>query len=66
MNAPAPADAGREGATPRLVEVALPLPLLRTFTYAVPDATRHPLVAGSRVVVPVSYTHLTLPTSDLV
>lgn len=53
MNAPAPADAGREGATPRLVEVALPLPLLRTFTYAVPDATRHPLVAGSRVVVPV-------------
>jgi len=53
VTAPAPADAGREGATPRLVEVALPLPLLRTFTYAVPDATRHPLVAGSRVVVPV-------------
>ena len=44
-----PASAGR----PRLVEVALPLPLLRTFTYAVPEATRHPLVAGSRVVVPV-------------
>jgi primosomal protein N' (replication factor Y) (superfamily II helicase) len=38
---------------PRLVEVALPLPLLRTFTYAVPERTRHPLVAGSRVVVPV-------------
>ncbi|MEX2180498.1 MAG: primosomal protein N' [Gemmatimonadaceae bacterium] len=39
--------------TARLVEVALPLPLLRTFTYAVPAETRHPLVAGSRVVVPV-------------
>lgn len=39
--------------TARLVEVALPLPLLRTFTYAVPATTRHPLVAGSRVVVPV-------------
>ncbi|MBX7120158.1 MAG: primosomal protein N' [Gemmatimonadaceae bacterium] len=38
---------------PRLVEVALPLPLLRTFTYAAPDAPRHPLVPGSRVVVPV-------------
>jgi primosomal protein N' (replication factor Y) len=37
----------------RLVEVALPLPLLRTFTYAVPASTKHPLVAGSRVVVPV-------------
>jgi primosomal protein N' (replication factor Y) len=37
----------------RLVEVALPLPLLRTFTYAVPEQTRHPLVAGSRVVAPV-------------
>ena len=39
--------------TPRLVEVALPLPLLRTFTYAVPDKTRNPLAAGSRVVVNV-------------
>ena len=38
---------------PRLVEVALPLPLLQTFTYAVPETTRHALVAGSRVVVPV-------------
>lgn len=37
----------------RLVEVALPLPLLRTFTYAVPERTRHPVQAGSRVVVPV-------------
>ena len=41
--------AGRE----RLVEIALPLPLPRTFTYAVPETTRHPVVAGSRVVVPV-------------
>ena len=45
----APDSAGR----PRLVEVALPLPLLQTFTYSVPETTRHPLVAGSRVVVPV-------------
>ena len=37
----------------RLVEVALPLPLLRTFTYAVPDSLKHPVVAGSRVVAPV-------------
>ena len=37
----------------RLVEIALPLPLLRTFTYAVRTPTRHPLVAGCRVVVPV-------------
>lgn len=47
MTAPTPT--GR----PRLVEVALPLPLLRTFTYAVPDTLRHAVVAGSRVVVPV-------------
>ena len=40
-------------AAARLVEVALPLPLLRTFTYAVPERTRHPVQAGSRVVVPV-------------
>ena len=39
--------------TTRLVEVALPLPLLRTFTYAVPERTRHPVHAGSRVVVNV-------------
>jgi primosomal protein N' (replication factor Y) (superfamily II helicase) len=37
----------------RLVEVALPLPLLRTFTYSVPESTRHRVSAGSRVVVPV-------------
>ena len=50
MTHPAPGGhAGRE----RLVEVALPLPLPRTFTYAVPAVTKHPLVAGSRVVVPV-------------
>ena len=39
--------------TTRLVEVALPLPPLRTFTYAVPERTRHPVHAGSRVVVNV-------------
>ena len=37
----------------RLIEVALPLPLFKTFTYAVEGETRHPLVAGSRVIVPV-------------
>ncbi|HEY2850855.1 MAG TPA: hypothetical protein VGI97_13315, partial [Gemmatimonadaceae bacterium] len=37
----------------RLVDVALPIPLFRTFTYTVDGQTRHPLVAGSRVVVPV-------------
>jgi primosomal protein N' (replication factor Y) (superfamily II helicase) len=37
----------------RLVDVALPLPLFKSFTYAVEGATRHPLVPGSRVVVPV-------------
>ena len=37
----------------RLVNVALPIPLFRTFTYAVDGETRHPLVPGSRVVVPV-------------
>jgi len=57
----APRDRSNEGGVmdavapgrPRLVEVALPLPLLKTFTYAVPETTRHPLVPGSRVVVPV-------------
>ncbi len=38
--------------TARLVDVALPLPLFRSFTYAVPDAPRHPVEPGARVVVP--------------
>jgi len=38
--------------TARLVDVALPLPLFRTFTYAVPDGLRHAVVPGARVVVP--------------
>ncbi len=36
----------------RLVDVALPLPLFRTFTYAVPEGLRHAVQPGSRVVVP--------------
>src|SRR5947209_17226182 len=36
-----------------LAEVALPLPLFKTFTYAVPAGLRHPLVPGTRVVVPL-------------
>ena len=38
---------------PRLIEVALPLPLFRTFTYAVDREFTNPVVAGSRVVVPL-------------
>ena len=37
----------------RLIEVALPLPLFRTFTYKVDRAFANPLVPGSRVVVPL-------------
>jgi primosomal protein N' (replication factor Y) len=40
-------------AEPRLIDVALPLPLFRTFTYAAPAETANPLVPGARVVVPV-------------
>ena len=36
----------------RCVEVALPAPLFRTFTYSVPDGIAMPIPAGSRVVVP--------------
>jgi primosomal protein N' (replication factor Y) len=46
----------RPDGSPRLVEVALPIPLFKTFTYAVPESTRHSVVAGSRVVVPVRNT----------
>ena len=38
---------------PRLVDVALPLPLFQTFTYSVPDTLANPVSAGSRVVVPL-------------
>ncbi len=37
----------------RYVEIALPLPLFRTFTYAVDVEPAHPLVPGSRVLVEV-------------
>ena len=39
--------------TPRLIEVALPIPLFRTFTYAVDREFANPIVPGSRVVVPL-------------
>ncbi len=42
----------------RLVEVALPFPLFQPFTYLVDGETRHPLVAGSRVVVPMRNAHV--------
>ena len=35
-----------------LVDVALPLPLFRTFTYEVNGEAAHPVTTGSRVVVP--------------
>ena len=38
---------------PRLIEVALPLPLFRTFTYAVDREFANRVVAGSRVIVPL-------------
>ncbi|HET7584151.1 MAG TPA: primosomal protein N' [Gemmatimonadaceae bacterium] len=37
----------------RTVEVALPLPLFRTFTYALENTPQYPVVPGTRVVVPV-------------
>jgi primosomal protein N' (replication factor Y) len=42
----------REKAT-RFVEVALPLPLFQTFTYAVEEGLANSVVIGSRVVVPL-------------
>ena len=38
---------------PRLIEVALPIPLFRTFTYAVDRDFANPILPGSRVVVPL-------------
>ncbi|MBL0938155.1 MAG: primosomal protein N' [Gemmatimonadaceae bacterium] len=37
---------------PRCVEVALPVPLFRTFTYRVPPTMAWPIEPGTRVVVP--------------
>ncbi|HEY3133216.1 MAG TPA: primosomal protein N' [Gemmatimonadaceae bacterium] len=42
----------RDSAT-RFVQVALPLPLFQTFTYAVEDGLANPITVGSRVVVPL-------------
>jgi primosomal protein N' (replication factor Y) len=36
----------------RCIDVALPVPLFRTFTYSVPDGVAWPIAAGSRVLVP--------------
>ncbi len=38
---------------PRFVEVALPLPLFQTFTYAIEEGLANPVALGSRVVVPL-------------
>jgi primosomal protein N' (replication factor Y) (superfamily II helicase) len=38
---------------PQFIQVALPLPLFQTFTYAVEEGLANPVVVGSRVVVPL-------------
>jgi primosomal protein N' (replication factor Y) (superfamily II helicase) len=38
-----------------LVDVALPLPVFQTFTYAIDREPAHPIVAGSRVIVPLRH-----------
>jgi primosomal protein N' (replication factor Y) len=40
-------------AAPQYVQVALPLPLFQTFTYAVEDGLTNPVRVGSRVIVPL-------------
>jgi len=46
------ASAAHREAPARFVEVALALPLFQTFTYAIDREPAHPLVPGTRVVVP--------------
>src|SRR3954471_11881967 len=41
--------------TPQFVQVALPLPLFQTFTYAVEDGLTNPVRIGSRVIVPLRH-----------
>ena len=45
-------DTARADARRRLIEVALPVPLFNTFTYALEQDHEHPVVVGSRVLVP--------------
>jgi len=50
---------------PRLVDVALPLPLFRSFTYRVPETLRNEVTDGARVVVPFrSRTHIGVVLRD--
>ncbi|MEP6692611.1 MAG: primosomal protein N' [Gemmatimonadaceae bacterium] len=42
---------------PRLISVALPLPLFQTFTYKIDRLFAHAIAPGSRVVVPVRNKH---------
>ena len=44
---------------PRFIEVALPLPLRKTFTYSVPHKMRKHVRIGTRLVVPFGGRHLT-------
>ncbi|WP_052574239.1 replication restart helicase PriA [Gemmatimonas aurantiaca] len=43
---------GTDSDTPRCIEVALAVPLFRTFTYTVPAGIAWPVAVGSRVLVP--------------
>jgi primosomal protein N' (replication factor Y) len=52
VSASVPASVSTSVSASRCVEVALPAPLFRTFTYSVPDGIAMPIPAGSRVVVP--------------
>lgn len=42
---------------PRLIEVALPVPLFQTFTYALDPGAEHAVSVGSRVLVPFRKRH---------
>ncbi|HEX6627778.1 MAG TPA: primosomal protein N' [Gemmatimonadaceae bacterium] len=50
---PQPFRVRERAVTPQFVQVALPLPLFQTFTYAIEDGLSNPVRIGSRVVVPL-------------
>src|SRR3954462_4121996 len=50
---PRPFRVRERATTPQFVQVALPLPLFQTFTYAIEDGLSNPVRIGSRVVVPL-------------
>src|SRR2546423_10216287 len=50
---PRPFRVRERATTPQFVQVALPLPLFQTFTYAIEDGLANPVRIGSRVIVPL-------------